>query len=407
MSRKLLMVLSLLVISLLAGGTALAETIVVGVGGWAVEDTIRAVEELGFTEKTGIEVEVVARPGAAPEFLSQMTSAIMAGTTPYDVVALEDETAIGISRAGWLVPLNDLFDDEFWADWPEAMLDMVDTWNTYEGELFRIPHNFEAQYFWYRADILEEKGLEVPQTWDEMIEVAKQVTGDGVWGISDGLAKGAYLGVYLSYITQQAGGNPYDVGEEFRTALQFIYDMIHEHQVFPLAALNKDFDALNQDYMNDRVVMMRQWPFFYDVSRSDEDWFAEDKVAIALPPAGPGGRASYAAAWGWSIPQTSSKQEAAKTFVEFMTSTENAPKLAEMSTWWLSARHSVLEQVGDEGIAKYMAMYSDAGVISTRPFHPNFMEAGSILEDIASAYLTNQISLDEAMRRAQQRINDL
>ena len=406
-NRILVLAVSLFMLTMAAGSAVMAETITVAVGGWAVEDTKRAVEELGFTEKTGITVEVVTRPGAAPDFLSQMTSAVMAGTSPYDVIAVEDETAISMSRAGWLVPLNDLYDDKFWDDWPEAMLDMIEVWNMYNGELYRIPHNYEAQYFWYRKDILDEMGLEVPQTWEEIINVGKQVTGDGVWGISDGLAKGAYLMVNLGYWTLQAGGNPFDVGDELRTALQFLHDMMYEHKIFPVAALNRDFDALNQDYMNDRVVMMRQWPYFYDVSRSDPDWFKEDKAAIALPPAGPGGRATYPAAWGWSIPKTSQKIDAAKTFIEFMTSIENAPKLAEMSVWWLSARHSVLEHIGDRGIAEFMAMYSDAEVIKTRPFHPKVLEAGTVLEDIASAYLTNQISLDEAMDRAQQRIGDL
>lgn len=401
------LLLCLFAVLFILSGVAWAETITVAVGGWAVEDTKRAIEELGFTEKTGIKVEVVTRPGAAPDFLSQMTSAIMAGTTPYDVVDMEDECFISMSRAGWLEPLDDLYDDEFWEDWPQAMLDMMEVWNIYNGELLRIPHNYEAQYFWYRKDILDGMGLEVPQTWEEIIEVGKQVSGDGVWGISDGLAKGAYLMVNLGYWTLQAGGNAFDVGPELRTALQFLHDMMYEHEIFPVAALNRDFDALNQDYMHDRVVMMRQWPYFYDVSRANTEWFHEDKAVITLPPAGPGGRATYAAAWGWTIPKTSTKKEAAKTFIEFMTSIENAPKLAEMSVWWLSARHSVMDRVGDQGIAKYMKMYSDAGVIKTRPFHPRFMEAGTILEDIASAYLTNQITLDEAMRRAEQRIAEL
>lgn len=406
-SKKILVLMVTLFAFTLLAGSALAETITVAVGGWAVDDTIRALEELGFTEKTGITVEVVTRPGAAPDFLSQMTSAVMAGTSPYDVIAVEDETAISMSRAGWLVSLNELYDDEFWQDWPQGMLDMIETWHKYEGELFRIPHNYEAQYFWYRKDILDEKGLEVPQTWEEIIEVGKILTDDDMWGISDGLAKGAYLGVNLGYWTLQAGGNFFDLGPEFKTALEFLHDLMYKHEIFPVAALNRDFDALNVDYMNDRVAMMRQWPYFYDVSRDDADWFEEDKVAIALPPAGPGGRATYAAAWGWSVPKTSGKIEAAKTFVEFMTSTENAPKLAEMSVWWLSARHSVLEQVGNKGIAEYMGLYSDANVVKTRPFHPKFMEADTILEDIASAYLTNQIDIDEALSRARQRIGDL
>ncbi|MBC7293029.1 MAG: hypothetical protein H5T84_02780, partial [Thermoleophilia bacterium] len=80
----------------------------------------------------------------------------------------------------------------------------------------------------------------------------------------------------------------------------------------------------------------------------------------------------------------------------------------EYDVWYLSARKSVLDAVGDqEGIPAALKMYSDAGVIGVRPFHEKFVEALSILEDSASAYLTNQISLDDAISQAQSRMGRL
>lgn len=412
LKNKYLMLVVLLGLSTLLVCTgfnslAASEKITAGVGGWAVEPLKQAIKELKFTEKTGIEVEVVTRPGAPPEFISQMTSAIMAGTSPYDVIDIEDEAAATFSRTGWLENLEPLFDEAFWRDWPPGMLEMIDVWYRYKGSLFRIPHNYEAQYFWYRKDLFDQMGLTPPATWDEMVEVGKELTRGDMWGVEDGLAKGAFLGVYVAYLTSQAGGSPYEFGKPLRVTLQFIHDMIHKDKIFPVAALNKNYDALNRDYMQDRVAMMRQWPFFYDVSRSDPEWFEPDKAAIALPPKGPNNGKTWAAAWGWVIPKTASNKEAAKEFVKFMTSIENAPKLAKMNTWWLNARYSVLKAVGDEGMARYLRMYSKADVIGARPFHPKFMEAKSIVEDLASAYLTNQISLDEVIKRGKEQIKAL
>jgi multiple sugar transport system substrate-binding protein len=386
------------------------DKIVVGVGGWAVDPTKEALKELKFTEKTGVEVEVVTRPGSPPDFISQMSSSILGGSSPYDVVDMEDDVAINFSRAGWLVDLNPLYDESFWQDWPDAMLEMVEVWHKYEGTLFRIPHNYEAQYFFYRKDLFDEKGLEVPETWDEMVEIGRELKTEQMWGVSDGLAKGGYLEVFLGYLTKQAGGNMYEVDidpDPFRTALQFVHDMMYKHEIMPTTALNKDFDAVNSDYTHNRVAMMRMWPYFYNVVRSNSDWFEEDKAVIALPPAGPESMVTYAACWGWAIPKTASNVEAAKTFVKFMTSVENAPKLAEIDTWFLSARYSVMDTVGNKGMARYLKMYSDAGVIGTRPFHPQMREAANVLEEVASAYLTKQISLNEAMERAQSRIRTL
>jgi len=413
LKRKSKILVTLVVLSILLVSVNLvvfaSDELIVGVGGWAVEPTKRALEELNFTEKTGIEVTVTTRPGSPPEFISQMTSSILGGQTPYDVIDLEDDAAINFSRSGWLVDLDPIYDDAFWEDWTPGMLEMVDTWNRHEGELFRIPHNYETQYFFYRKDILAEKGLEVPQTWEEMVEVGKQLTTDEMYAVSDGLAKGGYLGVYVSYLTQQAGGNPFDFGPALRESLQFIHDMIYEHEIFPSSALNKDFDQVNNDFVNDRVAMMRMWPYFFDYQESQEDWYNEDKVGVALPPKGPEGRDTFVASWGWAIPNTSDKIDEAKTFVEFMTSVENAPKLAKMSTWFLSPRHSIMEgiDVEESRLASNLKKYSDAGVISSRPFHPNFRQASSIVEELASAYLTNQISLDEVIERGQEQMKAL
>lgn len=394
---------------LYAGGRAEEEEqrITVGVGGWAVEPVEEALERLNFTEQTGIEVDVQTRPGAPGEFISQMSSAILSNTTPYDVVNIENDAAIPFSRSGWLVDLSDLYDDAFWADWPDDMLGMVDTWYRHDGELFAIPNNYEAQYFFYRKDILDEHGLEVPNTWEEIVEVGLQITDGDFYALSDGMAQGGYLAVLLGYMTQQAGGNIFDFDDSARTALEALHAMIHEHGIMPAEALDKDYDQVNADYMQDRVGMMRQWPFFYDVARGNQEWFEEGKAAIALPPAGPAGRSTYAASWGWAIPNTSEKQEAAKTFVEFMTDPAHQAELVDIGAWFLSARHSVMEAVGHEGLAQYLNWYSEEGVISTRPFHPQFQEAQTIAEEVAAAYLTNQITIDEAMEQGRRRIQAL
>ncbi len=52
-------------------------------------------------------------------------------------------------------------------------------------------------------------------------------------------------------------------------------------------------------------------------------------------------------------------------------------------------------------------MYTDADVIGVRPHHPQFVEALTILEDTAAAYLTNQISLEESMKQAKDQLATL
>jgi ABC-type glycerol-3-phosphate transport system substrate-binding protein len=154
---------------------------------------------------------------------------------------------------------------------------------------------------------------------------------------------------------------------------------------------------------------MRQWPYFYDVARAATDWYEEGKAEIALPPVGPAGpgTSTYAAGWGFGIPTTAPNVEAAKELVRFLVDIENVGEMALIDTWYLSARHSVLEVASETGIAPYLKMYSDAGVIGTRPFHEKFVEAVAAVEDAASSYLSDQISLDEAVEQTKTRLEGL
>jgi len=294
------------------------------------------------------------------------------------------------------------------------MVAYSDVWSKYNGETFRIIHNWEMPIWWYRKDWFDERGVAVPTTWEEVAAMGEVFTDEenGVWATEDGLIKGAFLNVYLAWITLQAGGNPFEVGDEYRTALQYIYDLMHTHKTLNPASLQKDYNQQNGDYLADKVAFMRQWPFFGDVARSEEnaEWFSEDKVAIGLPPVGPGGPSgsTYPAAWGFGIIRTSPNIEEAKELVSWLATNEAAVAAMKAGFWFLNARKSVLaEAPQDNWLVQQIQMYTDAGVIGVRPHHPRFVEALTILEDNASAYLTNQVSLDDALEQTRAQLEDL
>jgi len=386
----------------------------IAVGGWAEQNMKDLLARTNFTKDTGIEVEVVLRTDTKETELTRLASAVQAGTSPYDVIDFEDELTTSFSQAGYVIGLDDLLPADFWDDFPPEMIAYSKTWSTYKGETFRIIHNWEMPYWWYRKDWFDAKGIPVPTTWEEVKPLGKVFTDEskGVWASEDGLIKGAFLNVYLAWITLQAGGNPFDVGPEYKMALEYIYDLMYTSKVLNPASLQKDYNQQNADYIADKVAFMRQWPFFGDVARSpdNKDWFSEDKVAVALPPAGPGGKAgsTYAAAWGFGIIKTSPNLAEAKELLKFLISKEIAVEAMKVGFWFLSARKSVLAAAPqDNWLVKQLKMYTDAGVIGVRPFHPRFVEALTILEDTAAAYLTNQISLDESLKQAKDRLAQL
>jgi multiple sugar transport system substrate-binding protein len=54
---------------------------------------------------------------------------------------------------------------------------------SYAGEVWAVPLYGMAMSLWYRADVLDEAGIEPPTTWEELLEAAAALTGDGRYGI--------------------------------------------------------------------------------------------------------------------------------------------------------------------------------------------------------------------------------
>jgi ABC-type glycerol-3-phosphate transport system substrate-binding protein len=281
-------------------------------------------------------------------------------------------------------------------------MDVTELWDRHEGKTFRIHHNFEAQYCWYRKDWFDAKGIKAPTTWAEVAELGKVFTDEanGVWATEEGLSPG-FLSVFQGYLTRQAGGNIFDVDETWATALQYLSDLIYKDKAMNPASMQKSYDQQNADYTADKVAFMRQWPFFYEVARAKKEWFAEEKAVVMMPPVGPGGKenSTYAAGWGYGILKSAPNQEGAQKLLQFLVDKKNAGQMALIDTWYLSNRHSVLEAVGDKGMAKHLKEYTDAGIIGNRPFHPKFSEASTKLDEITSAFLTQQIDLDTCLQQ--------
>ncbi len=357
-----------------------------------------------FESATGLTVALEPGLSSGVEHLTEVTTAYAAGDSPWDVVSDSDESAPVLARAGWLTPLDDIIPQETWDDFPQGMKDALPLWHGFDGALYRVPHEFACGYFFYRKDILDERGLQPPTTWEEVVELGMQLTdaANDVWATTDGITKGALLYVYIAYLTSQTNGQVFELDDGTAMAAQFLYHMIHTWKIFPEAALNQNYDQQNENYMNDRVMFMRQWPFFQSVAEGNTAWYAPEKVVITLPPAGPAGPGSWWGGWGFTVPTFAPNPDGAKELIKFLTSNEIAPKLAEGQSWFIMPRASILAAFEGKGnpIVNAMGMYADANVIKPRPFHPRAAEAQIAVEDGISLYLTKQATLMDALKTA-------
>ena len=79
---------------------------------------------------------------------------------------------------------------------------------TKDGTKYGVPYYSHAQVMWYRQDLLDQAGLDVPKTWDEFLEAAAALTKDGVYGAGVSMSPNDLLCTrYLNYYVRSGGGS--------------------------------------------------------------------------------------------------------------------------------------------------------------------------------------------------------
>ncbi len=94
--------------------------------------------------------------------------AFAASTSPYDASAVANSSITLLQAKGQLMPLNDLVDkyrDEYQIE--DQMLIRFDE------EIAAIAFMANAQHFFYRIDLFEKHGIEVPRTYDDLVAAAE------------------------------------------------------------------------------------------------------------------------------------------------------------------------------------------------------------------------------------------
>jgi multiple sugar transport system substrate-binding protein len=78
---------------------------------------------------------------------------------------------------------------------------------TFDGEIMAMPWEIRAWLLWYRADLLEKAGLEVPKTLDEVGETAAALQKTGVTGLGVGFSNAGLGASFMEKFTPFTWGN--------------------------------------------------------------------------------------------------------------------------------------------------------------------------------------------------------
>ena len=289
-----------------------------------------------FEEKTGIQVDFQALTN---EQLSQkMFVQMTVGSESPDVFMIRPLEELSLYESNdWLAPLESyaVSDPRYdFADFSGTALESV----TVEGKLLAVPLSTEQQILFYRKDLLEKQGIEVPQTLDELEEAVKQLH-DPEHGVYGFVARGqrSALVTQLSSFIYSEGGNFLN---EDQAALNTEEALKGMKRYVNLLRNYGPPDAINFSWPQSADLFAQgKAAFFTDASAIysllSQSGLNKENIGYAMFPAGDAGRKPYSTtAWGIAMNANSPRKEAAWAFIE-----------------WASGREMVLQaqKIGNPG----------------------------------------------------------
>lgn len=322
-----------------------------------------------------------------------------------DVIALDVIWVSEFTRAGWVLPLDELLTPADRRDFFEGTLEAV----SYGGTVHAIPWFVGAGVLFYRKDLLDDHGFQPPETWAQLARIARAITTDQerlygfVWQGKqyEGLVCNA-----LEYIWSN-GGSVFDDGKatidrpENLEALKFMHSLLQEHEVSPDFVLTLTEEPARRTFQSGRAVFMRNWPYAWRLLQS-EGSAVRDKVGVTVLPSFEGHEPrGTLGGWHLGVNRFSQHPEAAKTFVRFMTSVEAQKHLA-MRAEYHPARRSLYRDSDllehDPFLAQLAPIFDAA---RPRPVTPFYTMISQVLQLEISAVLAGVRDPADAMASAQ------
>ena len=165
-------------------------------------DAIQKAADAFMQENPGVKINIETY--SLGDFNTKWNAGITTGDLPDISTAQGTGEVVEMINAGVINPVDDIVDeigrDHFSTN---ALADM-----TMDGAVYGIPYYSHAQVMWYRTDLLEQAGLEIPQTWDEFYDAAVALTKDGTYGAAFSCSPNDLLcSRYLNYYVVSAGGS--------------------------------------------------------------------------------------------------------------------------------------------------------------------------------------------------------
>ena len=347
----------------------------------------------------GVLVKFQAMPENTDTQHDSYVTYLSARETSIDLYNLDVIWTAEFARAGWIVPLPDSFID------PALFLDGPIESVTYDGRLHAVPWFTDAGLLYYRKDLLEEAGLEVPETWDEFREACRTVAlprdMDGfVW---QGARYEGLVCDFLEFLWGTGGSldeetltlHADEAERGIVTALELMLSFFDDG-LTPEGVMTYKEEDSRRLFTEGQSLFLRNWPYVWSMAEGEESKIKGAAGTAPLPHAD--GEIGYSTIGGWNVALSSYSEhpDEALEFLLFITGEKSMKERAIKGGYLPTLRSTYADEdvlAANPYFASFFEVFQNT---RNRPRSAHYPRMSDIIQEKVHGVLTREFSPEEA-----------
>ena len=347
------------------------------------------IEEFNSSQD-GITVQAKYVPFA--DFKKQLSIGASADELP-DLVILDNPDHAAYAAMGIFADITDKFDVSNYYEGPVNSC-------TLDGKLYGVPFGSNDLVLFYNEDMLNEAGVEVPTTWDELLEAAKATTTDTVAGFAHcALQNEEGTFNFLPWVWS-TGATSYEINSEGGIkALTFEKDLVDSGAMTKEAINWTQGDTMHQ-FIAGNLAMMINGTWQIPTMREevpDLNWNVAPIPQDKEQASGLGGE-NYAVIAGGN-------EDAAVKFLEFATTPETC--LYMMNAMGYISADSTIAENQFEGDEVYQVFVDEMQYAHARGPLPEWPSISDAISLAFNKVITGESAPEDAAAEAQATIDGI
>ena len=391
-------------------------TLRVFTGGQQRPDVMRRVLDLYQERTPGVRVEIEIG-GATSDQQQQYLNTVLASRDPsLDIMLIDVIRPAQWAAARWAEPL----DAYLGAERDAVMARYLPAYreaNVVGGKVMALPYFADAQFLYFRRDLLAKHHVAPPKTWDELTAAAQKIlaaevaTSPNLRGFST--AGAPIEGTVCTFLVPLWGMGGSLTDAQGKLALDpaqgqralALWADLRAKNITPANLAEIATDRIRVDMQAGNLIFAMQWGYAWNRFQNDADSQVKDRIGVVPLPSFAGNpNATCVGGWQVAVSAFSKNKEAAVKLLRFLSS----PEVSKMQAIAASHLPVFAEVYEDAEVLAANPWFRDARPVvlgaRARPVTPRYPEVSEAIRTAMNGFLAGTRTAEQTLADMTQRL---